>query len=128
MTDGGDCEEEFDLRVCAQNLGPTSLVPDKEAGVGDAGKGRITWHMCLRIIIVEPDGIKDVPVEALRHQGAVLTHANYMWESVTGTWQRKLSRREWYLNLYNEEQSDKQSKGRQRACRHLFRGTKCVPL
>ena len=86
MTDGGNREKEFDLRVCAQYFGPTSLVPDEEAGVGDAGKGCITWHVCLRIIIVEPDGIEDVPVEALRHQGAVSIHANYMWESVAGTW------------------------------------------
>ena len=86
MTDGGNCEEELDLGVCAQNFGPTSLVPDKEAGVGDAGKGCITWHVCLRIVIVGPDGIKDVPVEALRHQGAVPVHANNIWERVVGTW------------------------------------------
>ena len=85
MTGGGNCEKELHLRVYAQDLGPTSLVPDKEAGVGDAIKGRITWHMGLRIIVVEPDGIKDVPVEALRHQGAVPVHANDMWESIAGT-------------------------------------------
>lgn len=86
MTDGGNCEKEFDLRVDAQDFGPTSLVPDKEAGVGDAGKGCITWNMGLRIIVVEPDGIEDVPVGALRHQGAVFVHASDMWESVAGTW------------------------------------------
>ena len=86
MTDGSNCEKELDLRICAQNFGPTSLVPDKEAGVGDAGKGRITWHVCLRIVIVGSDCIEDVPVEALRHQGAVFIHANDMREGVVGTW------------------------------------------
>ena len=85
MTDGRNREKEFDLRVYAQDFGPTSMVPDKEAGVGDAGEGGITWHMCLRIIIVGPNGIEDVAVKALRHQGAVSIHANDMWESVVWT-------------------------------------------
>ena len=110
--DGGDRENEFDLRVCAQHVEPTSLVPDKEAGVGDAGKGRITWHVCLRTIVIEAVGIEDVSGEALRHQAAVSIHAIHMWESVAGKRQGKLSRHKWYLSLYNDEKRDSQSKGR----------------
>ena len=112
MPHGGDREKDFDLRVCAQHFGPTSLVPDKEAGVGDAGKGWITWHVCLRIVIIEAGGIEDISVKALRHQAALSIHANHMWESVAGKRQGKLSRHKWYLSLYDDEKRDSQSKGR----------------
>lgn len=86
MADEGNCEHEFNLRVWAENFGPTSDVPYEEAGVGDIGEGRIAWHVCLGIVVVESDGVEYGPLEALGHQGAIPCHADDMWKRVGRTW------------------------------------------
>lgn len=86
MADDVDGKHEFDLRRRTQDFEATSGVPDEKRSVCNIGEGRIIWDMCLRIVIIESDAVKNCPLKALRHHSAVPRHTYDLGEGVIGAW------------------------------------------